>query len=82
MFKRVYLAVGILISGLLAINALLTAYGAATSAATQAAALAGRADYLRSLALTQGFLGAGLVLICAGLICLRMRVRPVTDVPR
>ena len=39
MLKRAFLTIAIIISGVLTLNALLTAYGATTAASTHAAAL-------------------------------------------
>jgi hypothetical protein len=82
MLKRAFLTIAIIISGLLTLNALLTAYGATTAASTHAAALAGRTEYLKGVATTQFTLSAVLLLVTIGLVVLRLRLKPVTDVPR
>jgi len=82
MLKRAFLTIGIVIGIILTLNAFLTAYGATTALSTHAAAVAGRIDDLRGVASTQWILTGVLLLATIGLVVLRLKVKPVTDVPR
>ncbi len=82
MLKRAFLMIAIILSGLLTLHALLTAFGARAASTTHAAALAGRVEYLKDVAQVQFILAGVMCLICIGMVVLRLRLKPVTDVPR